>query len=455
MSNPSHSLRVALVWNGTVFHEKTFNQMSEPAVTVGEDNRNMFVVPAPGLESSFRMFERRKGGYLLRFTDKIDGQITLAEEGFGLEELMDAGKAIKTDSVMTESGQSNVYEVDLQIGDWGMLQLRDVSIFFQTMDKMPLVPRRGLLSALDAEVAGPIILSAILHGLFMLSASLMYDPDANLDPILAENRFVEFMVNDPNEPIEEEEVEEPEEDTTGKKAANEEGKFGDEDSEIPESKIPKVDGDMVDEIDVKNLGVNKALSSKLLGSGPLKAIFDNSNGLDSKMNVAMSGEGGELVVGRGAGGMGMGGTGRGGGGDGLGRVGGLGKVDTGGGKGMGGKIGRKKRRKVKPKMSKGTPKIGDFCDKKNIRRVVGAKSNAIRYCFEKEMQSNPKLSGKIIASWKVNLSGAVMTANIASSTMGNKAVEGCITRVIKRMRFQKPNGGICIINYPFVFSGLE
>jgi hypothetical protein len=48
-----------------------------------------------------------------------------------------------------------------------------------------------------------------------------------------------------------------------------------------------------------------------------------------------------------------------------------------------------------------------------------------------------------------------MSASIASSTMKNSTVEGCITRVVKRMRFQKPNGGICVINYPFIFSGLE
>ena len=173
------------------------------------------------------------------------------------------------------------------------------------------------------------------------------------------------------------------------------------------------------------------------------------------MNVAMSGEGGELVVGRGAGGMGMRGTGGGGGGEGFGRVGGLGKVDTGGGKGTGGKIGKKKKAKVKVKMNRGAPKVGDFCDKNNIRRVVGAKSKSIQYCFEKELQANPGLKGKIVAQWKVGLDGQVMSSSIASSTMGNSKVEGCIARVIKRMRFKKPNGGICIINYPFLFSGIE
>ncbi|MFP4600015.1 MAG: AgmX/PglI C-terminal domain-containing protein, partial [Persicimonas sp.] len=60
----------------------------------------------------------------------------------------------------------------------------------------------------------------------------------------------------------------------------------------------------------------------------------------------------------------------------------------------------------------------------------------------------------IIAQWKVGLDGKVMSSSIASSTMGNRSVESCIARVIKRMRFEKPDGGICIINYPFVFSGI-
>ena len=89
----------------------------------------------------------------------------------------------------------------------------------------------------------------------------------------------------------------------------------------------------------------KEATSKLLGNSPLKNVFGDQEGFDAKMNVAIGGEGGELVVGRGAGGMGMRGSGKGGGGEGFGRVGGLGAVDTGGGKGMGGKVGKAKKSK--------------------------------------------------------------------------------------------------------------
>lgn len=432
--------------------------MSDPIVTLGEKETNMFIAPAPGLPEIFNMFERLKDGtHVVRYTDKVSGSMELDEEDYELDEL--DSKSTKVDSISTEKGSASVYQVELKSGDWGIIHLSETNqVFFQLFSNVPVAPRRSLLAAvtgLSAVLAGFIALSGIVHGAFLLAAFLSYDPSAKLNPLFQEDRFAQFVVEDLSDPLEEEEQDEPEEDTTGKKAGGEEGKFGAEDSDIPESKIPKVDGEMVDEVDVKQLGVNKALGSKLLGAGPLKSIFGNTEGFDAKMNVAMSGEGGELVVGRGAGGMGMRGTGKGGGGDGFGRVGGLGKVDTGGGKGASGKIGKGKKKKVKIKMKKGTPSIGDFCDKGNIRKVVGAKGNAIRYCFEKELQANPKLSGKIIAQWKVGLDGAVMDSSISSSTMGNSKVEGCIARVVKRMRFQPPNGGICVINYPFIFSGLD
>ena len=453
MSSNNHSLRVALVYKGTVYQERTFTRTSEPIVTLGENEDNDFVTPAAALPESLEMFERQEGGYTVRFTDKLEGNVTIDDEEFSIEDVID-DHATKVDSVHTEDGSADLYEIVLEKGDWGLFKADDMEIFFQLLGKPGAVAGRGL-EGLDMPVVGTVALAAVAHITFLLVCFLAFDINPDLKKRHIPDRFVEFMVDDVEDPLKEEKKEEPEEDTTGKKAGGEEGKFGDPDKKIPESKVPKVDGPMEKKIDVKNLGVNKMLASKNLGSGPLKNIFGNQDGFDSKMNVAMSGEGSNLQIGRGAGGMGLRGTGSGGGGEGFGRVHGLGKVDTGGGKGTGAKIGTKKKKKVKPKMSRGTPKIGDFCDKGNIRRVVSAKSNSIQYCYERQLQTNPKLKGKIIAQWKIGLKGQVKTASIASSTMNNSKVESCITRVIKRMRFEKPDGGICIINYPFVFTGLE
>jgi hypothetical protein len=455
----THSLRVALTWNGTIFAEKTYGQLNDPMVTIGEANTNAFVVPAEGLPEIFQMFERRDDGYTVRFTDKLEGHITSkkADESFDLEELIDEGMASKGETASTDRGTATVFAFDAEVGDHGILDLGDVSIFFQVLGETPIVPLRGPFSGFEAPLLGFCAASAVLHLGMLLYAELQFDPTAQLQPLVAQNVFAKFATVDVPDPIEEQDdIEDTVEDSSGKKAGGDEGKFGAKDSEIPESKTSKRDGEMVQEIDVKNIGANEALKTTLLAGGPMKAIFGDQQGFDDKLNVAISGEGGDLIIGRGAGGMGMRGDGRGGGGDGDGRIAALGEIDTGGGVSAGGRIKKKTRTKrPPPKFEPGNPVAGDFCDKANLRRVVNAKSNAIRYCFEKELQADPGLSGKIVAQWKVGLDGAVMSASTASSTMKNKKVEGCINRVIKRMRFQKPSGGICVINYPFVFSGIE
>jgi len=61
----------------------------------------------------------------------------------------------------------------------------------------------------------------------------------------------------------------------------------------------------------------------------------------------------------------------------------------------------------------------------------------------------------VVASWKIGLDGTVEEASIAKSTLDSEEVENCIIRVIERMEFQEPDGGICEIDYPFQFSGFD
>jgi len=447
----NHSLRVALVYQGTVYQEEVFTQTSDPVVTLGETEHNHFIAPEGEFSDPFPMFERRDDGYLIRIPEHLEGSIHLEGQEYSIEEFIDE-RGTRVDSVSTTDGSKTVYKAKFEKGDWGLVQLGDQEIFFQVMERPAAIAGRGA-GAFDLPVVGTVALAATAHIVFLVMCFLAFDLNPRLETRKIPDRFVDIMVKDVEDPLDQEKQKEPEEDTTGKKAGGKEGKFGKKDPKHEESKVPKKDGPMKKKIDVENLGVNKMLASKNLGSGPLKNIFGNQDGFSNKMSAAMSGEGNQLQVGRGAGGMGLRGTGSGGGGEGFGRVHGLGKVDTGGGKGTGAKIGEKKEREVKANVDRGSPNVGDFCEKKNIRRVVSQKSQAIQYCYEKQLQMNPDLSGKIVAQWKVGLQGQVKTASVSSSTLGNQKVESCILRAIKRMRFKKPDGGICIINYPFAFTG--
>lgn len=454
MSSNSHTLRVALVWKGSVFREETFTQTSDPVISVGEGEGATFRTPAPGLGDELGMFERSDRGYTVRFTDQVGGRITLDGDEYTLQELIDDNRAVSAGQVETQEGMATIYEFEVDRGGWGIIELGDGQVFFQVQGRPAAVAGRGL-GGLDIPVVGMVLLAGLAHLMFLLFAALAYDVNPTLQDKQIPDRFVEFMVDDVDQPLDEEKTDEPEEDTTAKKAGGEEGKFGDPEKKLDESKVPKNDGPMKKKIDVKNVGMNKALDSQMMGSGALKNIFQDQDGFSNKMDVAMSGEGSDLQVGRGAGGMGLRGTGSGGGGEGFGRVHGLGEVDTGGGQGTGAKVGTKEKSDREPTMRSDPPKLGDFCEKSNIQNVVGSKRASIQYCYEKELQANPKLSGKVVAQWKVGLNGGVKSATIASSTMNSQAVEGCITRVIRRMQFAKPDGGICVIKYPFVFTGVK
>jgi TonB family protein len=79
--------------------------------------------------------------------------------------------------------------------------------------------------------------------------------------------------------------------------------------------------------------------------------------------------------------------------------------------------------------------------------------NQARYCYEKELTRNPNLAGKVTTQFTIGPTGAVMKARVAGSTMGDKAVEGCLLRVIQRLRFPPcVGGGTAEVTYPWIFK---
>ncbi len=450
MESKNHSLRVALVYHGTIYGEQVFTQTSEPVITIGEGDSNLFSLPAPGLPESLEVFERNEKGYKLQFTDKIDLSVHINDDEYDLEELIEDNRAHKVRTVKTEEGEATVYEMNLHFGDWGVIDLGQTNIFFQLMEKSDVVAGRTPGEMLDGPLFVALLLAFFLHAVFLIVA-FMQTPDPELTRLGYEDRFAEFDVDDLDDALDEEEEEE-EEDTTAEKAGGEEGEFGDPEEEIEETETPDHDEELVEEIDIETVGMLDALSQDVIGEGPLDQLFDDTGQFD-EMAAAFAGEGSDLVIGRGSGGMGIRGEGGGGGGDGAGRIAGLGEVDTGGGTGAGGSVGDGVAREVTPQVDTGTPEVGQFCDPANIRQVVGSRTNAIQHCYERELQTNPELSGNVTVNWRIELDGTVSNVMIAESSLGSSRAEGCIVRQVQRMRFAEPDGGMCDIDFPFVFTG--
>ena len=66
---------------------------------------------------------------------------------------------------------------------------------------------------------------------------------------------------------------------------------------------------------------------------------------------------------------------------------------------------------------------------------------------------NPTLGGKVTVKFVISRTGSVSKASTKTTTMANKAVEGCINSRFMRFKFPEPKGGgIVIVSYPFIFQ---
>jgi Ca-activated chloride channel family protein len=103
--------------------------------------------------------------------------------------------------------------------------------------------------------------------------------------------------------------------------------------------------------------------------------------------------------------------------------------------------------------SSGSPIILGALDRSLIDGVVQRHINAIRYCYQRQLQQSPGLQGKIVIEFVVAADGSVSLASVKSSTMGDAEVEQCLTARFLRMQFPPPGGGgIVLVRYPFLFS---
>ena len=352
-------LRVATLWNDTVSSEVHISPGQ--SVTVGENPGSTLMLPPVAALGS--------------------DQVTLisgAKDGFTLNvsavSSASGGKLVQGDQTRSFDDFKGESSIALGDNDWGMIDLGEVAVFFHVLDAPGKIGGAG--GSLETSMLATFLLGLTAHIALLLAAFLSYEGIATLQKLDVTNRFVQ-IVADQDEDIEElpELMEEEELEETSKKAGGEEGKFGEEDKE-EETKLPKRDGDLVEKVDVKNLGANSAIND--LKNGNLSSLFSSTDEFSDRMNVAMAGAGDTLVVGHGFGGMGFRGQGSGGGGFGAGAIGGLGSVHTGAGRGVSGKLGGR-RQKRRAKMKRGVPQSSAFCKKSDITKRVGAKQRSITH----------------------------------------------------------------------------
>ncbi|MCC6746072.1 MAG: AgmX/PglI C-terminal domain-containing protein [Deltaproteobacteria bacterium] len=89
--------------------------------------------------------------------------------------------------------------------------------------------------------------------------------------------------------------------------------------------------------------------------------------------------------------------------------------------------------------------------KEIIRRVVKQHRNEISFCYQRELQANPRLGGRLVVRFVIQGNGRVAFANVAESELQSRPVEGCVTQAVRRWEFPAPQGGGLVdVTYPFV-----
>lgn len=93
--------------------------------------------------------------------------------------------------------------------------------------------------------------------------------------------------------------------------------------------------------------------------------------------------------------------------------------------------------------------IKNFCDKNNIRTEFSAKATDIRKCIGKHSSASRPINGQWIVTWNINLDQTITGTSITKRpNKKHKAFEQCLLDVVQSMNFNRPNGGVCKVNYP-------
>jgi hypothetical protein len=92
-----------------------------------------------------------------------------------------------------------------------------------------------------------------------------------------------------------------------------------------------------------------------------------------------------------------------------------------------------------------------------IAAVVERHMGEVINCYEKGLQVQPGLKGRVSMTWVINGGGHVSSAGVASSSLNSAQVEGCIVNRLRTWQFPKPAGGVNVnvSKFPFLLGRMN
>ncbi|OGQ82945.1 MAG: hypothetical protein A2289_16620 [Deltaproteobacteria bacterium RIFOXYA12_FULL_58_15] len=444
------SLEVVLLWREAVMSVAHY---SRPApITIGDNMKNDFRMAAEALPvDRFRLLDAEGDDFVLNFTDTM--AVELRGEDGEIHEAANLGSRVQS------SQGEGFTQKRLKIGlnDRVAVQVGELTFVIQYVSPARIIPY-SVLKTVDFYFTKVLSLSFLGHA-FMVLALLLTPMDPlglSEDLFKNPNRFAQLILKEPEIAPEKKKKFELEGSKDGGRHKDKEGKFGREkikkkDALASSKGAPKVDPNKREKD--RKIALESGIFAALKGGsgGAVSNVF-GPGGLGTGINNALGGlRGTSLGDAGGAGGLGTRGSGPGGGGNSLG-IGGLGD-GSGRGTGGGGNVDLGGRGKGRYKVIPGRTITKGCLSQSVVGRVLSRVHNQARYCYEKELTRDPNLAGKVTTHFIIGPTGAVMSSKVLSSTMGDKAVEDCLLRVISRLRFPPcVGGGTAEVTYPWIFK---
>jgi len=434
-------LRIGVVQGGRVIEERIIKQRVH--VTVGPNEKNLFVVGGESLPTTFRLFELVGTDYHLNFLDAMTGRVALPT---GISDL----NVLRGQAKRTPQG---AYQVRLTEDSRGKVTVGDITFLFQFVAPPPIQPKPQLpvavlrgASGIDWNTTMIAALSFLIH--FLALGSIYSDW---LDPVIDDEVSVANLVDSlkslPAPPPPEEKIVEEKTDQKVEEKVKEETKTNTQSNQkSPDTgKVSAAEkASLMQEAERVMLETLAALSN----TGPAtEGVLNRSEVAMGALDAAAASD---KAVGSGSDPLGLGRAGGGtlrpgeqGGG-----LGGLASTGRGAGtegSGTGAKVSGPKAAMPGVSSSVAGGNIS------NAAKVVAAMRAAFRACYQKGLDQNPDSQGSIKMAIKVGPGGEV--SGVSATPSGNlpPSVIDCVTARARRAQFDPPEGGAATVQVPVTF----
>ncbi|MFT5584301.1 MAG: hypothetical protein ACI9VR_001886 [Cognaticolwellia sp.] len=444
-------LRIGVVQDGKIVQERLIKANEE--VTVGESTKNLFVFPPTSLPKRFQLFQPKKGGgYILHFTDGMEGKISYKNAIVPLEQLKQRGDAVR---------KGTDFVLPLSEGNRGKVSVDGVTILFQFVPPPPEPMRAG--AKMDfrpklIEEDDPVFFGFL--GLFTALATVLMIYVYNAEPVervaIEEipDRFTEIIL----EPSDDEppEVIEPEvdPDAEGEKIEREDAAAADEAEPAAADKTPPTQAEKEAAAEARRAKAkaevaNNPLLAAIIGTrgesgseGKVQDLFGSADFAGQDLDAALASVTGVDVATE------AGLKAKEGAGGGPRTTAGIGAL-KGGSTGEAG-VGTGPATAVKGGVQLGqADAMLEEGDTSSVTKIVRKYSGQVKYCYEAQLKNDPSLSGRVEVQFTVN-KGRVASASVFGNSTGSDPLAKCIVGKVRKWKFPEEIQGDIV--YPFVLS---